>query len=119
MTGHLMVDKIKKIILVLVSLLFLPAFVLAAAESIYVAQSQAGGNTGADCSNAHSISWLNSSGNWNSSVDTADGYVGPGDTVHLCSTDYFTTALNTAGAGTSGHPITILFDDRCHKAILY
>ncbi len=39
--------------------LFLAAS-LAAASDIYIAQNAAGGNTGSDCSNAHSAAWFNS-----------------------------------------------------------
>jgi hypothetical protein len=80
------------------------------ASDIYVAENAAGGNTGADCADAHSAAWLNSSSNWGSGV----GQVGPGTTVHLCGT--FTgaagaTMLTIQGSGSSGNPIIIKFED--------
>ena len=74
------------------------------ASDIYIAQSAAGGNTGADCADAHAVSWFNSSANWGS----ATGKIGPGTTVHLCGT--ISSALTAQGSGTSASPITVLFD---------
>lgn len=74
------------------------------AEDIYVSQNTAGGDTGADCANAHSLSWLNTSGNWGAGA----GKVSAGDTVHLCGT--LTNTLQILGSGTAGNPITILFE---------
>lgn len=78
--------------------------VFASASDIYIAQNAAGGNTGADCADAHSAAWFNSSANWGSGA----AQIGPGTTVHLCGT--FSGALTAQGSGTSGSPITILFD---------
>lgn len=74
------------------------------AEDIYVAETAAGGNTGADCANAKAMSWLNNASNWGAGADK----VSAGDTVHLCGT--LTSSLNIAGSGSSGLPITILFE---------
>ena len=79
------------------------------ATDIYVAQNAAGGNTGADCANAHSAAWFNSAANWGSST----GQIGAGDTVHLCGTftgNAGSTMLTVQGSGVSGQPITILFE---------
>ena len=82
---------------------------LVSAKDIYVAQSQAGANTGADCQDAHSATWFNGSANWGN----GQGQIGAGTTVHLCGT--FTGTLNTTelrilGSGSIGSSITILFE---------
>jgi hypothetical protein len=80
------------------------------ASDIYIAQNAAGGNTGADCSDAHSAAWFNSSSNWGSNA----GLIAPGTTVHLCGT--FTAPSGSSGyltfqrSGSSGNPITLLFE---------
>jgi hypothetical protein len=75
------------------------------AENIYIAQKAAGGNTGADCADAHAASWFNSAVNWVSMV----GPIGSGTTVHLCGT--ISSALIIHGSGSNGSPITILFEN--------
>lgn len=94
--------------------LFVFAFIAigSSATDIYIAQNSAGGNTGADCSDAHSVSWFNSSSNWG----TAAGQIGPGTTVHLCGT--FNGAagnpgpnmLTFQGSGSNNNPIILLFE---------
>jgi hypothetical protein len=74
------------------------------AEDIYIAQSLAGGDTGASCANAHSAAWLNTAGNWGAGADK----LSPGDTAHLCGN--ITTALTIQASGTAGNIITILFE---------
>ncbi len=71
---------------------------------IYIAQNSAGANTGASCADAHSAAWFNTSTNWG----TATGKISSGDTVHLCG--IISTGLGILGSGTSGNPITILFE---------
>jgi hypothetical protein len=56
-------------------------------EHIYIAQTTQGSDSGASCTTAHSIEWLNDfvapyPVNWGVGSDK----VGPGDTVHLCGT---------------------------------
>lgn len=80
------------------------------ANDIYVAQNAAGGDTGADCADAHSAAWFNTGSNWGS----GSNQIGSGTTVHLCGT--FTgaagsTMLATQGSGTSGNPITLFFEN--------
>ena len=74
------------------------------ASDIYIAQNAGGANTGADCADAHAASWFNSGSNWG----LGGGQIGPGTTVHLCGT--FTSNLTAGGNGSSGNPITILFE---------
>ena len=74
------------------------------ASDIYIAQNAAGANTGLDCNDAHSAAWFNSSSNWGS----GSGQIGAGTTAHLCGT--FTSELSVQGSGTSGNPVTILFE---------
>ncbi len=86
------------------------AATFSAASDIYIAQNATGGNTGADCADAHAASWFNSSSNWGS----GSGKIGPGTTVHLCGT--FTAPAGSSGyltfqgSGLSGNPITLLFE---------
>lgn len=68
------------------------------AATYYVAQSAAGGNTGADCANAKSLSWFNSNGD-------------DGDTAVLCDGTY-TTQIAPSNSGSSGNPITYIADNQ-------
>ncbi len=95
------VNAPRKVLLAAILVIFATAF--STASDIYIAQNAAGGNTGADCADAHAASWFNTSSNWGS----AASQIGPGTTVNLCGT--FTSQLNGQGSGTSGSPITILF----------
>src|ERR1700693_3618937 len=54
----------------------------AQSANIYLAQSALGSANGADCNDAYSYSFFNSSGNWG----TGGAQIGPGTTVHLCGT---------------------------------
>src|SRR6202050_4342094 len=111
--------------LIMVKLSFLAVLVIAffmfratvvppgGSQDIYIAQSAAGGNTGADCADALVYSFFNTSGNWASSFTA--GKISPGTTVHYCGTITGTNTANTnifrtQGNGTSGSPITILFE---------
>jgi hypothetical protein len=75
-------------------------------EDIFIAQSTQGADSGADCSNAHSAAWFNTSGNW--ANPKVSGKIGPGDTAHLCGT--ITSPLTTQNSGSVGSVITILFE---------
>jgi hypothetical protein len=77
---------------------------LAQTANVYIAQSAAGAGNGADCADAYAVTFFNSSSNWG----TSSSKIGPGTTVHLCGT--ITSALTAKGSGSSGSPITILFD---------
>jgi hypothetical protein len=77
--------------------------------NVYVAQTAAGLANGISCANAYAYSFFNNSANWG----TGASQIGPGTTVHLCGT--FTgsagaSLLRAQGSGTSGNPITILFE---------
>lgn len=84
----------------------------ASLANVYIAATSAGGDTGVDCANAHALTFFNTAGNWGSGA----GQIGTttNDTVvHLCGTvtaTNGTTALTFQGSGTSGHPITLLFE---------
>jgi hypothetical protein len=111
--------------LIMVKLSFLAALVIAflmfratvvppgGTQDIYIAQTAAGGDTGADCADALAYTFFNSSSNWASSFTA--GKISPGTTVHYCGTITGTNTSNvniftTQGNGTSGSPITILFE---------
>jgi hypothetical protein len=78
---------------------------------VYVAQSSAGSNTGTSCANARAVSSL-VSGDWVA-----------GNTIHLCGT--FTGSagqsrmVNIQGSGSSGNPITILFEPGANATAPY
>jgi hypothetical protein len=82
----------------------------ARANDIYIAQTAAGGNTGADCADAYAYPFFNTSGNWG----TGANQIGPGTTVHLCGTFTDSTPGDTLlyfyGSGSSGSPITLYFE---------
>jgi len=81
----------------------------AQAANIYLAQNAAGSGNGADCNDALAYTFFNTSANWGS----GSGKIGPGTTVHLCGTITGTagqTGLTFQGSGTSGNPITLLFE---------
>jgi hypothetical protein len=92
----------RKLVLAVMFVIFAASF--SPASDIYIAQNAAGANTGADCADAYALSWFNNSSNWGSK----SGRIGAGTTVHLCGT--ITSALTAEGSGTSGSPITLLFD---------
>lgn len=98
----------KRFLLALACIVFMTA-VGAVASDIYVAQNAAGANTGADCADAHSAAWFNTATNWGAGANQ----IGPGTIVHACGT--FTgsaggTMLTFRGSGTSGNPVTLLFE---------
>jgi hypothetical protein len=99
--------------LVFAILMFRSTVAPGGSQDIYIAQTAAGGNTGADCADALVYTFFNTSGNWASSFTA--GKISPGTTVHLCGTITGTNTANTnilktQGNGTSGFPITILFE---------
>lgn len=90
----------------------------AAQEHVYVSNCGIGEcptiteGTGASCSDAHSISWVNNSSNWG----TTAGKIGAGTTIYLCGTIGCSGGLNSNigliayGSGSEGNPITIKFE---------
>jgi hypothetical protein len=86
-----------------------------AAEDFYITQDASGSDTGADCSNAHSAVWLNTASNWASPKEI--GKIAPGDSAHLCGTFTGTagqTMFTIPGSGSSGNPVTIVFETGSH-----
>ncbi len=77
---------------------------IAKASDIYIAQGAAGANNGTSCANAYATTFFNKSSNWGS----GSNQIGAGTTVHLCGA--LTSSLTAYGSGSSGKPITILFD---------
>jgi hypothetical protein len=80
----------------------------AQAANIYITPD--GGGNGICGSNVHTPSWFNTSANWSSN----GGQIGPGTTVHLCGTFNAPAGadgyLQFQGSGTSGNPITLLWE---------
>jgi len=86
----------------LLLILFIVAFTLSticAAADVYITQNASGGNTGADCADAHSAAWFNSN---------ATG----GNTYHLCGTFTGTPGqtMLTVPSGAAGNILTVLFE---------
>jgi Glycosyl hydrolases family 18 len=65
-------------------------------SDLYISQSSAGGNTGADCADARAVASL-VTGDWV-----------PGHTIHLCGT--ISTQLSVLASGTSGSVITVKWE---------
>ena len=89
---------------ILFAILFSVASVgMSAASDIYVAQNAAGGNSGADCADAHGKSYLDTPGSW-----------AAGNTYHLCGT--FTAMAGSSSyitaqaSGSSTNPLTLKFE---------
>jgi len=81
----------------------------AAAKNIYIAQTTTGNGNGLDCADAVAMGFFNSGSNWG----VGSNQIGPGTTVHLCGIFTGTPGANgltAQGSGTSGSPITILFE---------
>jgi len=72
---------------------------IASAADVYITDATSGGDTGADCANAHSASWFNSNA------------VG-GNTYHLCGTFTGTAGSTklTPPSGTAGNVLTVVFE---------
>jgi hypothetical protein len=70
--------------------------------SVFVAQAQAGTGDGSSCANARPVSFFNTASNWGVGKPIA-----PGVSVGLCGT--ITTKLTVQGSGSSGSPITIVW----------
>lgn len=97
---------------VLTVMLFISVTALfSSANDIYIAQTAAGGNTGADCADAYALTFFNNSANWGSGSNK----IGPGTTVHLCGTFSAPAGANNyltfQAGGNSANPITLLFED--------
>lgn len=94
----------KKILATLLCLMLAaPAW---SANAVYVAQTSAGGNTGADCADAVAATYFNTAGNW--SATPTGIQIGPATTVHFCGT--ITSTMQAQGDGSSGNPVTIIFE---------
>src|SRR5712692_3655899 len=88
-------------------------FAGASAGNIYISQSGAGAQSGADCADAKPVSFFNATANWGS----GGAQIGPGTTVHLCGT--ITTELAFHGSGTSGNLIELLFESGASISVPY
>jgi len=95
--------------LVVAALLVSASASRAAATNVYIAQSATGTADGSSCTAAQPVSFFNNASNWGG----GSTQIGPGTTVHICGT--ITAGTNTSGlfvqgSGSSGQPITILFE---------
>jgi hypothetical protein len=79
----------------------------AQASNVYITPD--GGGNGMCSSNVHNPAWFNNSANWGG----GSSQIGPGTVVHLCG-NFIALAngnlLSFQADGTSGHPVTILFE---------
>lgn len=86
---------------------------------VYVAQNQAGAGGGNSCIDAKAATFFNTSGNWGA----GSTQIGPDTTVHWCGSG--TAGANAGpiltfqGSGTSGHPITLLFESGSSMSATY
>jgi hypothetical protein len=100
----------RKLIFVMVSFFFLNV-ILTRATDVYVAQSPAGGSTGADCADARAYTSL-SGGDWVA-----------GNTIHLCGTFNMPTGasgvITIGGSGKAGNPITVKFETGANATAPY
>jgi hypothetical protein len=85
----------------------------ASAANVYIAQGASGSANGSSCANAYAATFFNTSTNWGSAASE----IGPGTTVNLCGT--ITTELKAQGSGSSGSPITILFQPFAQISLPY
>ena len=76
------------------------------AADIYFAQNSTGADTGADCTNAHALTWFNSTVNWANPKQS--GKIGPNDTAHFCGSVATTATIQASGS--PGAPITLQFE---------
>ncbi len=84
----------------------------ALANDVYIAQNAAGSANGSDCADAYAATYFNTASNWTAGTPLG-AQIGPGTTVHLCGTFTVapgTTGLTFQGSGSSGNPITLLFE---------
>lgn len=91
-------------VIILIVLLFFTS--ISNATDFYIAQNEAGAESGASCADAYAVTWFNTSGNWANPKQI--GKIGPGDTVHLCGT--ISSALTVPISGSAGQPITIYWE---------
>jgi hypothetical protein len=83
----------------------------ALANDVYI--SQTGGGNGSSCSSPMTASYFDTASNWTAG-NPSGTLIGPGTTVHLCGT--FTAPAGSSGyltfqgGGTSGRPITVVFE---------
>ena len=81
-------------------------------NDVYIAQSAAGSANGSDCADAYADAYFNGASNWTSGTPSRT-QIGPGTTVHLCGTFAVApgaTELDFQGSGSTGKPITLLFE---------
>ena len=87
------------------------------AEHIYLASAALGTGDGTSAANAKLWTFFNTAANWDTLVNTTNGKIGPGDTVHIVDVITMvgtaagsTTQFQWLGSGTPGNPITLKFD---------
>ena len=101
--------------------LIIAATLVHATNAVYIAQTAAGSANGTSCANAYALTYFNTAGNW--SATPTGTQIGPGSTVHLCGTFTGTAGqngmLDILGSGTSGNPITILFEPGANATAPY
>ena len=100
-------NQFRKILLAVIFTCSVVAFgSFAFASDIYFANTGAGSNNGTSCANAYA--WNDPSNGWNKSAQQQ-----PDNVLHVCGTITFAangSALSTVNSGTSGHPITFMFE---------
>jgi len=87
------------------------SFTSSLAKDIYIAQMERGGGWGTNAACARSMAWFNAGANWGPGASK----LSVGDTVHLVGT--ITNAVIPQLSGTSGSPITLLFEPKARIAM--
>ena len=100
-------NGIRKLILVVTVLLTFSPLMFASATNVYITPD--GSSQGACTTNPQTPAWFNNAANWGNGTSQ----IGPGTTATICGT--FTggagsTEFTFQGSGSSGNPITLLFD---------
>jgi hypothetical protein len=100
----------KKICLILLLLTLWGAEARGQAANIYITPTGSGVNGCPTGANTHISTWFNAGGNWG----TGSGQIGPSTIVLICGTFTFAAGSSSVfsfqGSGTSGHPVTLLWD---------
>lgn len=89
--------------------LLIGSFGLCSLTNTYIAAASVGANDGTSCANAHANTFFNSGANWGVGATQ----IGSDTFVHLCGTTTGTlsaNALTFQGSGSSGHPVTLIFE---------
>lgn len=111
--------KLLLLVLATLAALVLPVAARASIANVYIAAAAAGAGDGTSCANARANSFFNTAGNWGAGATQ----IGSDTTVHWCGTISSGTnaavVLTFQGSGTSGHPVTLIFESGSSMSASY